>query len=124
MLQNMRPNIPDDMPRDYSLLMLSCWATNPTDRPSAERLIELLQMMIQERLELQQQLRYVATGQGGMLPLQQHGMLAGVGDAGERASAEGVVGAQGVEWVGGRLGRSSGTGTASGSESLSLHLQE
>lgn len=38
-------------PRDYSLLMLSCWATDPADRPSADRLLDVLQMMLQERLE-------------------------------------------------------------------------
>jgi hypothetical protein len=47
----MRPNVPEDMPRDYSLLMLSCWATSPADRPTADRLLELLQMMLQERQE-------------------------------------------------------------------------
>lgn len=51
-MKNMRPNVPEDMPRDYSLLMLSCWATSPADRPSADRLLELLQMMLQERQEM------------------------------------------------------------------------
>lgn len=48
-LKNMRPNVPEDMPRDYSLLMLSCWATNPADRPSADRLLDCISLMLQDR---------------------------------------------------------------------------
>lgn len=52
MLNDMRPNVPEDMPRDYSMLMLACWATNPADRPTADRVLEVLQLMVQERQAL------------------------------------------------------------------------
>lgn len=48
-LNDMRPNVPEDMPRDYSMLMLACWSTNPADRPTADRVLEVLQLMVQER---------------------------------------------------------------------------
>jgi hypothetical protein len=48
-LNDMRPHVPEDMPRDYSMLMLACWSTNPADRPTADRVLEVLQLMVQER---------------------------------------------------------------------------
>eukprot|EP00878_Enallax_costatus_P018623 GHUV01019614.1.p1 GENE.GHUV01019614.1~~GHUV01019614.1.p1 ORF type:complete len:911 (+),score=211.03 GHUV01019614.1:148-2880(+) len=48
-LRNLRPMIPAGMPADYQLLMEHCWATDPADRPSIDRVLECLRYMIHER---------------------------------------------------------------------------
>ncbi|WIA34798.1 hypothetical protein OEZ86_013101 [Tetradesmus obliquus] len=48
-LRNLRPLVPEGMPSDYRLLMENCWATEPTNRPTADRIIECLRYMIIER---------------------------------------------------------------------------
>jgi hypothetical protein len=48
-LQHLRPIVPADMPADYELLMESCWAASPSDRPSIVRVLDCLDAMIEER---------------------------------------------------------------------------
>eukprot|EP00775_Hariotina_reticulata_P003313 gene3313-3589_t len=50
-LRNLRPMIPQGMPADYQLLMEHCWATDPQDRPTVDRLLEFLAYMVSEREE-------------------------------------------------------------------------
>jgi hypothetical protein len=37
------------MPEDYSLLLTSCWAIDPVERPSIAAVLDCLKLMIQER---------------------------------------------------------------------------
>lgn len=53
MLRNTRPPIPPDMHEDYSLLVTSCWAIEPSQRPSITAVLECLGLMIQERQQQQ-----------------------------------------------------------------------
>jgi hypothetical protein len=48
-LQHLRPILPAGMPADYQLLMQSCWASSPADRPSIVRVLDCLDAMIEER---------------------------------------------------------------------------
>ncbi|WIA34800.1 hypothetical protein OEZ86_013102 [Tetradesmus obliquus] len=48
-LRNLRPLMPADAPKDYAILMESCWAADPANRPKAERVVECLVYMIVER---------------------------------------------------------------------------
>uniref|UniRef100_A0A383W352 Protein kinase domain-containing protein n=1 Tax=Tetradesmus obliquus TaxID=3088 RepID=A0A383W352_TETOB len=48
-LRNLRPLMPADAPKDYAILMESCWAADPANRPKAERVVECLRYMIVER---------------------------------------------------------------------------
>lgn len=125
----MRPNVPEDMPRDYSLLMLSCWATNPADRPTAERLLELLQMMLQERQELRDEMLYSSTAAaaGGLGHIPAAGLghipVAGYGVGGLVGGMGGMEGVQGPRGLGEGvviLGGEEDGGSSGGS---SLHLQ-
>jgi hypothetical protein len=142
-LKNMRPNVPEDMPRDFSLLMMSCWATNATDRPSADRLLECLQMMLQERQELPDELYFQQTPQSSYRqqqqqynPQQQYSQqqysqqqrswaAAPAGGEGGRGLGEGVYGGRGSggRSSGGRSSGGAGSSTRSSSEASSLHLQ-
>src|SRR6185369_5181077 len=38
--QNMRENIPDDTPEEFSKLIQDCWTGNPDDRPTAIQIIQ------------------------------------------------------------------------------------
>ena len=42
MRNKLRPDIPEDMPRGLSDLMQSCWAHDPSDRPSFTQIGEQL----------------------------------------------------------------------------------
>jgi hypothetical protein len=48
-LRNSRPPLPPLMPEDYSLLLTSCWAIEPGERPSIAAVLDCLKLMIQER---------------------------------------------------------------------------
>lgn len=48
-LQNLRPQIPTGMPADYQLLMERCWSSDPTDRPTVDKIIGCLSVMAAER---------------------------------------------------------------------------
>eukprot|EP00775_Hariotina_reticulata_P002668 gene2668-2968_t len=48
-LHNLRPLVPQQMPADLRLLMEHCWATDPASRPSADRVVECLRAMVQDR---------------------------------------------------------------------------
>jgi hypothetical protein len=48
-LRNSRPPLPPLMPEDYSLLLTSCWAIDPAERPSIAAVLDCLKLMIQER---------------------------------------------------------------------------
>jgi hypothetical protein len=41
-----KPEVPDDMPRDYQRLMEDCWATDPAARPSFSKVLERLEPML------------------------------------------------------------------------------
>src|SRR6185369_7873635 len=38
--QNMRENIPDDTPEEFSKLIQDCWSAKPDDRPSAIQIVQ------------------------------------------------------------------------------------
>jgi len=42
---NMRPLIPEDCPTDYAQLMMDCWQTDPTARPSFEQILKRLEYL-------------------------------------------------------------------------------
>lgn len=111
-LKNMRPNVPEDMPRDYSLLMLSCWATNPTDRPTADRLLECLQMMLQERQELPDELYFQQTPQPPYFQQQQYTQQQQYGSQQQQYSSQQQYTQQQRSWAaaGGEGGRGLGEG--------------
>eukprot|EP00882_Tetradesmus_deserticola_P015237 GHRQ01016228.1.p4 GENE.GHRQ01016228.1~~GHRQ01016228.1.p4 ORF type:complete len:103 (+),score=53.17 GHRQ01016228.1:592-900(+) len=48
-LRNSRPPLPPHMPQDYSLLLTSCWAADPAERPSIAAVLDCLKLLIQER---------------------------------------------------------------------------
>ncbi|WIA14609.1 hypothetical protein OEZ85_003117 [Tetradesmus obliquus] len=48
-VQGARPPVPPDMPSDYALLMQSCWAAEPGERPGISRVLQCLDSMIKER---------------------------------------------------------------------------
>uniref|UniRef100_A0A383WBA4 Protein kinase domain-containing protein n=1 Tax=Tetradesmus obliquus TaxID=3088 RepID=A0A383WBA4_TETOB len=48
-LRNSRPPLPPLMPEDYSLLLTSCWAIEPSERPSIAAVLDCLKLMITER---------------------------------------------------------------------------
>lgn len=116
----MRPNVPEDMPRDYSLLMTSCWSTNPADRPSADRLLELLQLMLQERQEMNEELLC-----GGSFDSEAEEGCSREGLCGATAAGGGMVqgaaAAGGWRPVAGDAQRREGEGSSSNGSSL--HLQ-
>jgi hypothetical protein len=41
-----KPEVPDDMPRDYRRLMEDCWAADPAVRPSFRTVLERLESML------------------------------------------------------------------------------
>jgi len=62
------------MPADLRLLMEHCWATEPASRPSADRVVECLRAMVQDR---QQKLGARAAAQGDDLQMPAAGGFAG-----------------------------------------------
>lgn len=44
-VNDLRPVVPPTMPQDYTTLMEHCWATDPTERPTTQQLIDCLQHM-------------------------------------------------------------------------------
>eukprot|EP00879_Flechtneria_rotunda_P026893 GHRR01028733.1.p1 GENE.GHRR01028733.1~~GHRR01028733.1.p1 ORF type:complete len:480 (+),score=149.90 GHRR01028733.1:863-2302(+) len=50
-IRDMRPQVSQEVPPDYLLLMKHCWATNPSDRPSMDGVLQCLDSMIQQRLQ-------------------------------------------------------------------------
>jgi len=118
-LKNMRPNVPEDMPRDYSLLMTSCWSTNPADRPSANRLLELLQVMLQERQEMNEELLYGGSFDSGAEEgCMREGLFGATGAGG--GVGQGAVAVVWRPLAGDALRRD---GEGSSSTGSSLHLQ-
>ncbi|KAF8065521.1 STY13 [Scenedesmus sp. PABB004] len=48
-VDGLRPYVSSCIPDDYALLMCRCWAKSPAQRPSAEQLLECLQLMLDDR---------------------------------------------------------------------------
>jgi len=87
-----RPPIPDGIPEAYSLLMTSCWSSDPTARPSFESVLRCLQIMLQEHLQ-QRAADAAAGADGGSSASQMHSGAGGSGgDAAQQQAAALVSG--------------------------------